>query len=163
MYKYNSFSLIGSLWSNIIIKLTDVFWYCLGIMGQAISDYNNWLIQLSAIQLNGGHCFRKWRKGNTKYVWRHLGTLFHWKTHALIWQNFWLNSSFCTETGKEKWKWLIGRRQRIEKPDCIFSCCFYLQTSNTNQINNNNINNNDNKSNNRNKDLFPLFFFFDTR
>jgi hypothetical protein len=30
--------------------------YCLGMRGQAISDYNKWLSQLSMIQLNGGHC-----------------------------------------------------------------------------------------------------------
>ena len=42
--------------NNRIIKLTDVFIYCRGIMGPAISDYNKWLILLSMIQLSDEHC-----------------------------------------------------------------------------------------------------------
>ena len=40
----------------MMIQLTDVFVYSLGIMGSLISDYNKRLILLPVIQLRGGHC-----------------------------------------------------------------------------------------------------------
>ena len=41
--------------NNWLIQLTDIFVYCWGKMGPAVSDYNKRLILLSVIQLNGGH------------------------------------------------------------------------------------------------------------
>ena len=38
-----------------MIQLNDIFMYCLGMMGPAISDYNKRLILLSVIQLSGRH------------------------------------------------------------------------------------------------------------
>ena len=42
--------------NNQLIQLTDVFVYCWGKMGPAVTDYNKRLIVLSVILLSGGHC-----------------------------------------------------------------------------------------------------------
>ena len=58
--KYSARRLIWSLWANIkemtLTELSNIFEYCLVIMGLVLNDYNKSLILLSVIQLSGWQC-----------------------------------------------------------------------------------------------------------
>jgi hypothetical protein len=67
-YDYSVRRLKGSLWADTkAITTTEwfnllmCFVHCVYITGEAIFDYNKWLIQITVILLSGGHCNTLWQ------------------------------------------------------------------------------------------------------